>query len=82
MILRLTAREADLVEEALLAYTQALKDKARPFCTGPSAEGIDLCCRRLEAEALAATLSTRQACFIVAVGSRETARRALADVAA
>jgi hypothetical protein len=56
VILRLTTDEVQLVREALSSYRLALKEKARPLCTGYSAEGIALCTRRLEVEALGAVL--------------------------
>ena len=60
MILRLTNNEVDLMKEALDAYARSLQAKARPMCAGYSADAITLCCRRLEAEALAADLLNRQ----------------------
>jgi hypothetical protein len=60
MILRFTDKEVDLLKEALSVYTQTLSERARLLCTGYSAEGIILCCRRFEAEALAADLCHRR----------------------
>ena len=70
MSLRFTDKEVDLLKEALSVYTQTLSERARLLCTGYSAEGITLCCRRLEAEALAAHLGHRQPRVFVVDGAK------------
>ena len=71
MILRFTDKEVDLLKEALSVYTQTLSERARLLCTGyDAAEGITLCCRRLEAEALAADLCHRQPRVFVVDGAK------------
>lgn len=73
MILRLTNEEVDLMRDALVTYSKVLNEKARLLCTSHTAEGIGLCCRRMEAETLAADLANRQSRLVVVDPARSHA---------
>ena len=50
MPLNATEEELEIIRTALHAYRNSLQDRARVYCTGHSATGIDLCVQRMHVE--------------------------------
>lgn len=75
MFLRLTDQQLGVLRDALAEYVCRLNEKSRPLCTGYSAEGIELCCRRLEAENLAIAIGNTPSLSVVEAATPRRPRR-------
>ena len=59
MLLKTTPDDLEIIRTALTEYTRSLREQSRPFATGYSSTGIDLCVRRLQVEDLMLRLEER-----------------------